>query len=172
MRKCLAILLALGLALACLCASAQGYDAVRVTASPCYVRSGPGLGSRIVGTLSTGSYYNWAGSTEYDSRGIAWYNVYYSGGLGWVSALHGELTSLGDGNAPARSGTGTQVYTDASLNVRTGPGLEYPAIGVLMAGESADYTGFQETDSRGVAWYQIFYSGVTGWVSSAYAVVR
>ena len=97
MKKLFAILLVLAIATLCASALAEGY--VQAYASPTYVRTGPGLGYTIVDKLVTGACYSWAGSVQYDSRGVAWYDVYYFGGYGWVSSLHGALSGAHDYHA-------------------------------------------------------------------------
>ncbi|MBR1560641.1 MAG: SH3 domain-containing protein [Clostridia bacterium] len=53
-------------------------------------------------------------------------------------------------------------------HVRTGPGLDYHALGVLHVGEDAQYLGKTATDDRGVVWYKIRWNGRDAWVSSRY----
>ena len=55
-------------------------------------------------------------------------------------------------------------------HVRTGPGLDYKAIGILHKGEEVRYLGKSSTDDRGVVWYKIDWNGRNAWVSSRYTV--
>lgn len=58
-----------------------------------------------------------------------------------------------------------------NLNVRTGPGLEYPAIGQLLADESALVTGRNPEGT----WFEIIYptnSNARGWVSASETYVK
>lgn len=55
------------------------------------------------------------------------------------------------------------VYNTSSLNVRTGPGTEYKAIGSLSYGESVHQTG---TCNNG--WYRIEYNDETAYASGKY----
>jgi hypothetical protein len=58
------------------------------------------------------------------------------------------------------------VTTD--LNVRQGPGTNYPVLGLLQAGQTAEITG----RSADGGWWQIKFSGVAGergWISARYA---
>lgn len=57
---------------------------------------------------------------------------------------------------------------DGKSHVRTGPGLDYEAIGVLHRGEDARYLGETAIDDRGVLWYKIKWNGKSAWVSSRY----
>lgn len=172
--KAVFMLLTIVLAIS-LCGSALA-DSVKAVADPTYVRTGPGLKYKIVDSLPAGTYYEWGGNVEYDSRGIAWYSIYYQNGFGWVSSLHGNIVSNGHyGNEDARNGAwsnGTSVYANGDVNVRTGPGKGYGSVGTLYRGQSADFTGYRQNDERGVTWYQINFCGSCGWVSSKYTVIR
>ena len=67
----------------------------------------------------------------------------------------------------AMSGTAladTAVSAMADLNVRAGPGPQYPVIGVLAAGQPATLTGCIE----GSKWCAIAEAGGKGWVYSDY----
>ena len=58
--------------------------------------------------------------------------------------------------------------TEGSVNVRTGPGLDYESISTLAQGRSLDFAGERAFDDRGVEWYLVFVGSDTGWVSSLY----
>jgi uncharacterized protein YraI len=58
----------------------------------------------------------------------------------------------------------TAVSAVADLNVRAGPGPQYPVIGVLAAGQSATLTGCIENSK----WCTIAEAGGQGWVYSDY----
>lgn len=148
---------------------------VKAVADPTWVRTSPNLGRNIVDKLSPGRYYTWGGNVSYDNRGIAWYDVYYSGKYGWISSLHGNLVDdeteeIYDDTSTAR-GNGTSIRASADVNVRTGPGTDYATIGKLYKGNTADYTGTSKRDGRGRLWYQINYYGELGWVSYRYTVI-
>ena len=164
MKKFFSTLLVLALVLSLTCAALAA--SVHAVASPTYVRTGPGLGYAIVDSLSAGSYYTWGGNTSYDSRGVAWYDVYYYGGYGWVSSLHANL-DYGDAELYSERGWsgsdgGTQIYAGShEVNVRSGPGTNYARIGTMYPGQSFDYTGYSQN-----GFYQIVFYDQTGWVSS------
>lgn len=61
------------------------------------------------------------------------------------------------------------VYFTGHTNVRSGPGLGYSSIGQINSGSTLAYLGDSSTDSRGVTWYKVSFSGSTGWVSSKYS---
>lgn len=54
------------------------------------------------------------------------------------------------------------------LNVRLGPGVAYPGLGLVRAADSFAITG-RTPDAD---WWQINYNGQAGWVSAAYVIVR
>ena len=148
MKKTLILILALTLLL---CSTALA-DSVKAVANPTYVRTGPGLDYKIFDSLAPNTYHEWGGDVVYDNRGVAWYSVYYgpNGTFGWVSSLHANMvSSWGDGDS--RNGAysnGTSVYATGDVNVRTGPGTDYGRLGTLYFGQSADFTGFKQNDSR------------------------
>ncbi len=68
-------------------------------------------------------------------------------------------------DTPAAESTGPLVTANIGLNVRGGPGTNYPTIGRLIEGETAEITG---RDQNG-GWWQIAYSsesGDRGWVAA------
>lgn len=66
---------------------------------------------------------------------------------------------------PAMAATYVEI-TGGTVNVRSGPGLNYEDLYTLKKNHWAEYTGSSSTDSRGVVWYEIYYPYGTGWVSS------
>ncbi|HEX9921101.1 MAG TPA: PA14 domain-containing protein, partial [Anaerolineae bacterium] len=61
--------------------------------------------------------------------------------------------------------------TNVNLNIRSGPGLAYPVVAVLSAGQNAEITGL----SPDHAWWQVKVAGVAterGWVSAAYVTAQ
>ena len=55
------------------------------------VRTGPGLGYGSIGTLYAGRSASYLGSTSYDDRGVAWYQISFNGRTGWVSSAYASL---------------------------------------------------------------------------------
>jgi hypothetical protein len=59
------------------------------------------------------------------------------------------------------------VTTTTDLNIRSGPGMAYPVVGLMLAGQTARVTG-QSADEE---WWQIEFLGVAeqrGWISAKY----
>ena len=81
-----------------------------------------------------------------------------------------NVVELDDEDLEAVSGGKSRYIRgdDGKSHVRTGPGLDYKAIGVLHPGEEAKYLGKTATDSNGRVWYKIRWNGRDAWVSSRY----
>lgn len=143
----------------------------------CNVRSGPGLGYTILGSVNKGSKLQYKGSTRYDDRGIAWYSVYYGNGIGWVSSVYASMPDgSGENQRPSQDKDDEEDYyyveaTSGNTNVRNGPGLKYSSIGVLHKGEWADYAFDVCLDDRDIAWYAIYWKDDIAWVSSVYTTI-
>lgn len=60
------------------------------------------------------------------------------------------------------------VINNPTLNVRSGPGTNFSAIGQARNGERYDVTG----KNAAGAWYQINFNGQTGWVAGEYVIVE
>lgn len=65
-----------------------------------------------------------------------------------------------------------EVRTTASVNLRSGPGLDYDIVTSYPEGKSLEYLGETSTDDRGVAWYKVSTDKGEGWVSSRYAELK
>ena len=129
------------------------------------LRKGAGLDYSTVGTLKNGKVLSFD-KTKKDARGVIWYHV--KGG--WVSSknttqIEGNVDNLKKGDAKA---AGKTVKATGDVNLRKGPGLDYAEAGMMKAGKTAKYLGSTKKDYRGVKWYKVRYSGITGWVSSRY----
>ncbi|MGB8214321.1 MAG: SH3 domain-containing protein [Anaerolineales bacterium] len=143
-------------------ASIQGTLTVQVN-----VRSGPGMGYAALAQANAGQKMQ---VLLQDATG-KWYQVLYPsapGGVAWVAAQYVQLP------------TGAQVPPEATptpegpagralqqLNVRSGPGLSFPSLGMLAPDTPVSLTGKDAT----AAWFQIAYPPAPGgraWVTSQY----
>lgn len=61
------------------------------------------------------------------------------------------------------------VETTGSVNMRSGPGLNYRSLGTVNQGTTLTYLNRYSTDTRGVIWYMVSYRNSTAWVSSVYS---
>ena len=63
------------------------------------------------------------------------------------------------------------ISANTDLNIRSGPGMEYPILGLLPAEQVAEATG----RSADGTWYQIMFAGVAngrGWLSARYVTAQ
>jgi uncharacterized protein YraI len=149
------------------------------------VRSGPGTQYPIYFVAAPGAAGQAVGITENRS----WYAVRLpttvsGSGLGWVSAAY-VIAANTEGLPilvapplppyvviPPADATGPKATNFEPLNVRTGPGTQYPSYGVAPVGSSAPVLGISE-DS---IWYvvsistQVAPDGI-GWVDKDYVVL-
>lgn len=73
-------------------------------------------------------------------------------------------TSIGTAPAPPAPAptTGTGTVVSPLLNVRTGPGTQYPVVHVLSYGQTVNLAGYRSADSN---WVLINWNGMPYWVS-------
>jgi len=74
------------------------------------------------------------------------------------------------GPTPTQQSTVCTARTNTDLNVRSGPSVQYPILGVLNLGSSANVSGRDE----GAFWWQVQFSGGPGgfgWISAAYVTL-
>jgi uncharacterized protein YraI len=116
------------------------------TASALNVRTGPGTGYSIIGTIPYGHRYVAIASSG------GWHQIYYKNNTGWC---YGGYLSTVTGV------TGVQV-TVSALNVRSGPSTGYSILGTVASPQVYVRTA----SSNG--WYQYYWGGTTGWSSGSY----
>ncbi len=128
------------------------------------VRSGPGTGYAVIGSVSTGQSFSVTGVSD------GWYKISYNGATGYVS---GDYLSVGGGTAaPAPVQTaasqtqtaaqGTGVITGDYVRMRSGPSTGYSVVGTYNNGAQMTITG-QSGD-----WYAVSCNGKTGYVYKQY----
>ena len=79
--------------------------------------------------------------------------------------LHPQIFVHAEGSINVTEMSATATVGDSKLNVRSGPGKDYEALGSVSPGEALTVTG--QTDS----WYRIDYNGKEGYVSSKYVTI-
>ena len=124
------------------------------------VRSGPGTGNSIIGSLHNGDIVERIGISG------SWIKIKMSGGrTGWVKSeyLVSPGTSGLTDSKPSEGGVKLKVKVNGSLNVRSGPGTGNSVIGSLHNGDIVKRIGVSGS------WSKIKMSGgKTGWVNSRY----
>jgi uncharacterized protein YraI len=132
-----------------------------------YVRAGPATSYGSLGLLNRDSVVQVIGS---DPSGD-WYHILYPSapqGTGWVAARFVQLpagTEVPHEATATPSGPTGRVLQ--RLNVRSGPGTGFEALGMLEAGTQVSLHGKNGTAS----WFQIAYPtgpGGFGWVTAQY----
>lgn len=187
MKRTLTLLLTIVMLMACFSAVAAHAASYIYISGHTYVRTGPGESYASIGIINKGSTLPYLNQASYDYYGNVWYKVSFTNTYGWVSSDYtyptdyavgpntygdgGDGGSYGTDNYYSQGCTGT-VYITATVNVRTGPGLNYKSIGNAVKGNSLTYLGSTSNDSRGIAWYMVSFKGGTGWVSSTFATLN
>lgn len=70
--------------------STQGQTVV-ISGGKCNIRSGPGLGYEVIGSLKEGREVRYLGDSRKDERGVSWYYIDFQGKRGWVSGKYARL---------------------------------------------------------------------------------
>jgi len=154
----------------------------RVVAWRLRVRTGPGLTYPIIGLLQYGTDVTIIARNQ---RGT-WYLIQLQTGTAWISAAWVRVTRSNyrllpvtqteTGTAPLvpvpsplipQTGQGVGRVNTFLLRVRTGPGTNYPQIGVLQEGTEILLLGISE----GGYWYKFKTLAGEAWVSAAYVKV-
>ena len=145
------------------------------------VRSGPGAGYDIITVVPGGTTLPVISRAE----NLTWYEVESSAGVGFVNSSYtirrgdfsgipwsGGAASLPSGLTTAAAsvapGAATVVVNTAYLNVREGPGVEYPVVGVVPGGTVLPVIEI----SLGGHWYKVETAAGAGWLRHRYTVTR
>jgi uncharacterized protein YgiM (DUF1202 family) len=144
-----------------------GGDGVVVNTDSLNVRANPGLDGRVVGTLSTGDYGVVSNGPVYRD-GYSWYRLRIEGVAdGWVAGDF--LIYAADSGSAFKVGDRVAVNADV-LNVRSDAGMSGAIVDDLPFNEPAQIIG-GPVNADGYSWYQLSYSGGSGWVAGAYLMV-
>lgn len=135
---------------------------VAVTTGELTVRSGPGLAAPVLGIARTGNRLYFLGRNGDGT----WINVRTQFGTGWVAT---EFTTIaGSPVAPVTAEQAIAIVQAATLNVRTGPGVEFQVLGVVDGGTELTIIG---TNSNRT-WFNVQTPFGPGWVSDLYVITR
>ncbi|WP_087973734.1 N-acetylmuramoyl-L-alanine amidase [Oceanobacillus rekensis] len=136
---------------------ASGGQTYEVSPDSLNVRSEPAADSQVVGSLGKGN------SVMAFNEKYGWVQTYYGGEEVWVAKHH--LVPVGtnsqDQSTVSQSTTDTITVTASSVNIRSGPGLDYSIIG--GAGPGNQYY-LVETSGD---WYKVdLENNSTGWIAA------
>jgi uncharacterized protein YraI len=127
------------------------------------LRSGPGLGHRIIAVMPAGSSV-----TVTDGATEGWYPVQYNNLSGWA---FGQYLAIGGGGAPAVASSGardTATVVTSLLNMRGGPGLGYSVVARLGYGTTVELLGDRQSANE-IDWVQVMTKAQQrGWVAARY----
>lgn len=137
------------------------------------VREGPGTQYAIVGEATDGQEFPINGK----SADGDWWRIDFDGQAGWIYAPYVVATDTDA--VPEVSGAQTDaperlpstpalaqasLTTDELMNVRGGPGTNYPVLGEVSAGQQFSITGKSPEGD----WWQIDFNGQFGWIYGLY----
>ncbi|NDJ60421.1 MAG: SH3 domain-containing protein, partial [Chloroflexi bacterium] len=168
--------------------SGQDVDALTVEVyRTVNVRSGPGTQFAVIDRLSSGDVVQAVGRSDVENN---WLRILFGDQAGWVafftvtvrgdastlpiveneirpltasaqSATVGDALLAGDGDGGNVAGGGASVTAYTRVNVRTGPSVRFPRIGLLDPGDTVPITG-RTDDSE---WLRVTFQGQEGWVA-------
>jgi len=126
------------------------------------IRTGPGADFDNIGILQQGEH----GAIIAYNNDSTWWAIRYPNpplDIGWVSADYVTLT--GDVTIVPTPQPGAPTLTAAAnLNIRSGPGIDYDKIGLILIGQSAEVVGIASNGE----WWAIkipLAQGGRGWVT-------
>jgi uncharacterized protein YraI len=126
-------------------AAVHAQEARQITAGTLNVRSGPGTGYAVVGSVSSGQVYVSVATSG------SWRKIWYGESTGWVYSSYTTASSLAE-----------QQVSASSLNVRTGPGTGYDVVGQAPGGSWWAVAGTSGS------WKKIYFKGAARWVYGTY----
>jgi uncharacterized protein YraI len=159
-------------------------DPQATTIANTYVRSGPAANYPAYGIAQTGATGRVIGKSEDGQWWVVRLNPQNVGaGYGWVGAQYVQTKNTADVQTiqnpetfttvppvPPASGAPSATTTDY-VNVRSGPGTNYPVLVVAPPSTTGEVTG----KSSDGAWYQVkvptqYSSTGLGWISASYVI--
>ena len=115
------------------------------------MRSGPGGNYGVIGTLRNND------KVEIIKEVDGWYEIRFNGKVGYVSKSYITIVNEGANNeTESVIKEGTVYGVSTNLNVRTGPGTSYQAVGYLLSGDKVKILGEEN------GWYKIQFNASTG----------
>ena len=149
----LGILLCLTAALGSTPARADTEGAATVTATALNLRSEPDMSGTVLSCLPRGTVVLVTGEEG------GWYKIWYRGESGYMSKDYLSFQTT------AQSSFGTGIVDGNYVNVRSGPGTGYSALGQVNEGTELPVTGVSG------AWLRVTYKDQDAYIHSAYLPV-
>ena len=141
------------------------------------VRSGPSVSHDIITTVSGGTVL----PIHSRARNLTWYKVQSDAGEGYVNSNYtikrGDFSDVPWDGAPSNQTTPARAVTPGEphvvvnttyLNVRTGPGPNYPVLAVVQGGMALPVVQI----SNGGHWYEVETAAGNGWLRHMYTATR
>lgn len=122
------------------------------------VRSGPGTTFSILGVLRSGQTVASSGS----ATATGWTPVTYNGKRAYVSSTYLRVETAAPAATVAPAATDRKVTT-TNVNVRSGPGIVYPIVGVAAKGTSLAVSGRVQNGYAEATW-----SDASRWVYAGF----
>ena len=131
-------------------------DTYEVSSMVLHVRDEPASNAAIIGLLHKGDQL-----TAFQEK-YGWVQTYYSGETAWIAKHHLISTeTVSQVAATVPSSSESITVSDSSVNIRSGPGLDYVVIAGASQGES-----FPVIEKSG-DWTKItLANGTAGWIAS------
>ena len=118
------------------------------------VHEQPDASSKVLGTLKKNT------AVTVTAEKYGWYTITFGGQTAYISAKYTTDTDPSQ-PTPTPSQT-TTVYTTANLKVRAQPNTNAKVLGTLAKGSKVETYGLKD------GWYEIKFSGQTGYISAKY----
>ena len=143
------------------------------------IRGGPGVGYTVLGLLRAGQQAEVTGV----SPDGGWWQIKFAGvddGRGWLATQYVTAQNIDNipvvqpPDLPAAVVPQTDqpmVQARTNVNVRGGPAVAYPVLGILRTGQSAEVTGI----SPDGGWWQIKFTGIDdgrGWLAAQFVTAH
>lgn len=140
--------------------------------------SGSGNGNIVVGSKVkiTGTHWatgqaipDWAKNTTHTVSKIDGNRALLQEVTSWIylnDIVLADGSGSGSGNEDVFNRTGKIINVSSVLNVRSGPGTSYSAIGTLKGGDSVIITNRVKPSGESLYWYKIKFGSGTGYIRS------
>lgn len=121
------------------------------------VRAQPNTSAKVLGSLTKGA------KVETYSLKDGWYEIKFNGQTGYISAQYTTTTDPSQSTpTPTPTPQTKTVYTTENLKVRAQPNTNAKVLGTLAKGSKVETYGLKD------GWYEIKFSGQTGYISAKY----